>query len=94
MLRDGGNYSSIHCPRGTGESLEVDFREGNVVKAGAVLVHLDDSTLKIQQTIAVDNLATAKLSLQKLAAPSVIANLQATIAQDKQAIDDASRPRY
>ena len=79
------------APEVPGKVLEVDFQEGNVVKAGAVLVHLDDSTLKIQQTIAVDNLATAKLSLQKLAAPLVIANLQATIAQDKQAIDDAQQ---
>ena len=47
--------------------------------------------LKIQQTIAAANLQTAKLSLQKLASPVVIANLQATIAQDKQAIDDAQQ---
>jgi HlyD family secretion protein len=67
----------------------VDFQEGDVVKAGTVLVHLDDSTLKIQQTIAAANLQTAKLALQKLASPVVIANLQASIAKDKQAIDDA-----
>jgi len=74
-----------------GKVLEVDFQEGDVVKAGTVLVHLDDSNLKIQQTIAAANLQTAKLSLQKLASPMVIANLQATIAQDKQAIDDAQQ---
>ena len=74
-----------------GKVLEVNFQEGDVVKAGAVLVHLNDSTLKIQQTIAAANLETAKLSLQKLAAPSVLANLQETIAQDKKAIDDAQQ---
>ena len=71
--------------------LEVDFQEGDVVKAGAVLVHLDDSSLKIQQTIAEANLQNAKLSLQKLASPLVIANQQATVAQDKQAVDDAQQ---
>ena len=78
-------------PSMPGKVLEVDFQEGDVVKAGTVLVHLDDSTLKIQQSIAVANLQTAKLSLQKLASPLVIANQQATIAQDKQAIDDAQQ---
>ena len=79
------------APELPGKVLEVDFKEGDVVKAGAVLVHLDDSTLKIQQTIATANLQTAKLSLQKLASPMVLANLQATISQDKQAIDDAQQ---
>jgi HlyD family secretion protein len=79
------------APELPGKVLEVDFQEGDVVKAGAVLVHLDDSTLKIQQTIAEANLQNAKLSLQKLASPLVIANQQATIAQDKQAVDDAQQ---
>jgi HlyD family secretion protein len=79
------------APELPGKVLEVDFQEGDVVKAGTVLVHLDDSTLKIQQGIAAANLQTAKLSLQKLASPMIIANLQATIAQDKQAIDDAQQ---
>jgi HlyD family secretion protein len=79
------------APQLPGKVLEVDFQEGDVVKAGAVLVHLDNSTLKIQQSIAVANLQTAKLSLQKLASPLVLANLQVTIAQDKQAIDDAQQ---
>jgi HlyD family secretion protein len=79
------------APEMTGKVLEVDFQEGDEVKAGAVLVHLDDSTLKIQLTIAAANLETAKLSLQQLASPMVIANLQATIAQDKQAIDNAQQ---
>jgi len=79
------------APEMPGKVLEVDFQEGDVVKAGAVLVHLDDSTLKIQRTIAAANLETVQLSLQKLASPMVIANLQKTIAQDKQAIDDAQQ---
>ena len=79
------------APEMPGKVLEVDFKEGDVVKAGQVLVHLDDSTLKIQQGIAAANLETAKLSLQKLADPMVLANLQATIDQDKQAIDDAQQ---
>jgi HlyD family secretion protein len=79
------------APQLPGKVLEVDFQEGDVIKAGKVLVHLDDSTLKIQQTIAAANLQTAQLSLQKLASPLVIANQQATIAQDKQAVDDAQQ---
>jgi HlyD family secretion protein len=79
------------APELPGKVLEVDFQEGDVVKAGAVLVHLDDSSLKIQQTIAEANLQNAKLSLQKLASPLVIANQQATVAQDKQAVDDAQQ---
>jgi HlyD family secretion protein len=63
-----------------GKVLEVDFQEGEVVKAGAVLVRLDDSTLKIQHTIASANLESAKLSLQ-----------QKTIAQDRQAVEDAKQ---
>ena len=75
----------------TGKVVQVNFQEGDVVKAGAVLVHLDDGTLQIQHTIAADKLETAKLSLLQLASPTVIANLQHTIAQDKQAIDDAQQ---
>ena len=79
------------APEMPGRVLDVDFQEGDVVKAGAVLVHLDDSTLKIQRTIAAANLETAKLYLQQLASPMVIANLQKTIAQDKQAVYDAQQ---
>ncbi len=74
-----------------GKVLEVNFQEGDVVKAGDVLVHLDDSTLKIQLSIAAANLESAKLSLQQLASPTMIANLQKTIAQDKQDIQDAQQ---
>ena len=93
-LRASGTVETTElsiAPELPGKVLEVDFKEGDVVKAGAVLVRLDDSTLKIQQGIAAANLETAKLSLQKLADPMVLANLQATIAQDKQAIDDAQQ---
>jgi HlyD family secretion protein len=79
------------APELPGKVLEVDFQEGDIVKAGTTLVKLDDSALKIQQSIAAANLQTAKLSLQKLASPMVIANQQAAIAQDKQAIDDAQQ---
>jgi HlyD family secretion protein len=79
------------APEMPGKVLEVDFQEGDVVKAGAVLVHLDDSTLQIQRTIAVAKLEMAKLSLQKLASPTAITNLQKTIAQDEQAIADAQQ---
>jgi membrane fusion protein YbhG len=79
------------APEMPGKVLEVNFQEGDVVKAGAVLVHLNDSTLKIQRNIAADNLETARLSLQQLTSPTVIASLQKTIAQDKQAIADAQQ---
>jgi HlyD family secretion protein len=77
------------APEIGGKILEVDFDEGDVVKAGSVLVHLDDGTLKIQRTIAVSNLETAKLSLSQLSSIQEIATLEKTIAQDQQDIDDA-----
>ena len=79
------------APELPGKVLEVDFQEGDVVKAGAVLVLLNDSTLKIQRSMAAANLETAKLSLQQLASSTAIANLQKTIAQDRQAIADAQQ---
>ena len=74
-----------------GKVLEVDFQEGDAVKAGAVLVHLDDGTLKIQRDQAADNLEMAQLNLLKLTSPMAIANLQKTIAQDKQSVLDAQQ---
>ncbi len=50
------------APEQQGKVLGVDFQEGEVVKAGQVLVHLDDGTLKIQRTIAAANLEKAQLS--------------------------------
>jgi HlyD family secretion protein len=54
-----------------------------------VLVRLDDSTLKIQQTIATASLEMARLSLQQQSSPTIIATLEKTIAQDRQAVADA-----
>jgi HlyD family secretion protein len=76
-------------PEVQGKILAVDFQEGDVVKAGQVLVQLDDATLQIQRRIAEANLEAARLALQKLESPTVTANLQRTIAQDEQAIKDA-----
>jgi HlyD family secretion protein len=77
------------APELPGKIIAVDFQEGDAVKAGEVLVQLDDTTLQIQRRIAVANLEAARLALQKLAGPTVIANMQKTIAQDEQAIRDA-----
>ena len=72
-----------------GKVLEVDFQEGDQVKAGSVLVRLDDGMLRTQRAIAAGNLLTAQLSLQQLSSSVVIAGLRKTIAQDKQSIIDA-----
>jgi HlyD family secretion protein len=79
------------APETSGKVLEVDFQEGELVKAGQVLAHLDDGTLKIQRSIAAANLETAQLALGQLSSPTVIAALQKTIAQDEQAIIDAGQ---
>ena len=72
-----------------GRVLEVGFQEGDLVKAGSVLVRLDDGMLKTKRAVASANLETAQLALQQLSSPAVIAGLEKTIAQDKQAILDA-----
>jgi HlyD family secretion protein len=79
------------APELPGKIIGVNFQEGDAVKAGQVLVQLDDTTLQIQRRIAAANLEAAKLALQKLASPTIIANLQRTIAQDEQAVKDARR---
>jgi HlyD family secretion protein len=79
------------APELPGKVLAVDFQEGDLVKAGAVLVHLDDSTLIIQRTIAAATLETANLSLEQLASPVTVAALQGTIAHDVQAVYDAQQ---
>src|SRR5512136_1669253 len=71
------------APELPGKIIAVDFQEGDAVKAGELLVQLDDTTLQIQRRIAAANLEAARLALQKLAGPTVIANLQRTIAQDE-----------
>jgi HlyD family secretion protein len=79
------------APELPGKVLEVDFQEGDQVKAGTVLVRLDDSTLKVQRGIAAANLEMAKLTQRQLTSPTIIANLKRTIAQDEQAILDAKQ---
>jgi HlyD family secretion protein len=78
-------------PEVPGKIIAVNFEEGDAVKAGQVLVRLDDGKLKIQRRIAVANLDSARLALQKLTSPTIIADLQKTIAQDEQAIKDAQQ---
>jgi len=79
------------APEVTGKILDVGAREGDTVHAGQVLVHFDDTILKDQRTIAAANLEMAKIALLQLTSPVAIANVQKTIAQDKQNIDDAQQ---
>jgi multidrug efflux pump subunit AcrA (membrane-fusion protein) len=79
------------APEVAGKILAVDAREGDTVKAGDVVVHFDDSILKDQRTIAASNLEMAKIALVQLTSPLTIANVQKTIAQDKQDIDNAQQ---
>jgi HlyD family secretion protein len=69
----------------------VDFQEGDAVKAGQVLVQLDDARLQIQRRIAEADLEASRLALQKLVSPTVIAGLQKTIVQDEQVVIDAQQ---
>lgn len=77
------------APEEPGKILEVNVEEGDVVKAGDVLVHLDDSMLTIQRTIAAANLQTAQIALQQLTTPAALAVAQQTVAQDQQTLDNA-----
>jgi HlyD family secretion protein len=79
------------APEVAGKILAVDVREGDTVHAGDVVVHFDDSILLDQRTIAAANLEMAKIALVQLTSPLTIANLQKTIAQDKQDIDNAQQ---
>lgn len=79
------------APEVAGKILAVDVREGDTVHAGDVVVHFDDSILMDQRTIAAANLEMAKIALVQLTSPLTIANLQKTIAQDKQDIDNAQQ---
>jgi len=64
-------------------------QEGDVVKTGDVLIHLDDSLLKIQRSIAASNLQTAQIALQQLTSPATLAIAEQTVAQDQQTLDNA-----
>ena len=79
------------APEVAGKILAVNVKEGDTVRVGDVLVHFDDTILKDQRAIAAANLETAKIALIQLTSPTVIANLQKTIAQDKQDIDNAQQ---
>jgi HlyD family secretion protein len=77
------------APEVPGKILEVNVQEGDVVKTGDVLFHLDDTTLKIQRTIAAANLETAKIALQQITSPAALAAAQKLVAQDQQDLDNA-----
>jgi len=77
------------APEVPGKILEVNVQEGDVVKTGDVLFHLDDTTLKIQRTIAAANLETAKIALQQMTSPAALAAAQKLVAQDQQDLDNA-----
>jgi HlyD family secretion protein len=77
------------APEVPGKILEVNVQEGDVVKSGDVLFHLDDTTLKIQRTIAAANVETARMALQQLTSPAALAIAQKTVAQDQQDLDNA-----
>ncbi len=79
------------APEVAGKILAVNVQEGDAVHVGDVLVHFDDSILQDQRTIATTNLEMAKIALVQLTSPATIANLQKTIAQDKQDIDNAQQ---
>ncbi len=79
------------APEVAGKILAVDVHEGDTVHTGDVVVHFDDSILLDQRTIAAANLEMAKIALVQLTSPVTIANLQKTIAQDKQDIDNAQQ---
>ncbi len=79
------------APEVPGKVIQVNFQEGDVVKAGDTLVHLDDTSLKIQRTIAATDLETAKMTLLQLTSPVALATAQQTIAQDQQNIDNAQQ---
>ncbi len=77
------------APEVPGKILEVNVQEGDVVKTGNVLFHLDDTTLKIQRTIAAANLETVKIALQQMTSPAALAAAQKLVAQDQQDLDNA-----
>ncbi|MGB8214819.1 MAG: efflux RND transporter periplasmic adaptor subunit [Anaerolineales bacterium] len=79
------------APQQPGEIMTVNVDEGDVVKAGDVLVQLDDTLLKDQRAIAAINLETAKQALAQLTSPMVLANAQEAAAQDRSDLDNAQK---
>ena len=77
------------APEQPGRILAVNAQEGDVVKAGQVLVQLDDTILNDQRAIALVNLDIAKQSLVQLTSPTVLANAQKALAQDAIDVDNA-----
>jgi len=78
------------APEVPGKILEVNVQEGDVVKAGDTLFHLDDTTLKIQRTIAAANLENAKIIVQQMTSEAALAVAQGQVAQDQQNLDTAN----
>ena len=76
-------------PEVAGKIVDVYVQEGDVVKAGGELIHLDDSVMKIQRSIAEANLENAQITLRQMMSPSALAVAQQAVAQDQKALDDA-----
>jgi multidrug efflux pump subunit AcrA (membrane-fusion protein) len=79
------------APEAAGKILAVDVQEGDTVHVGEVLAQLDDTLLKDQRAIAASSLETSNIALVQLTSPATIASVQASIAQDKQNIDNAQQ---
>jgi HlyD family secretion protein len=92
MLTASGTVKTteIHiAPEVAGKIEAVEVMEGDSVHTGDVLVRFNDTLLKDQRPIYEANLETAEIALAQLTSPVTIANLEKTIAQDKQDIDNA-----
>jgi HlyD family secretion protein len=77
------------APQQPGKILDVKVQEGDEVKTGDELVHLDDSTLKIQRSMAAANFEKAQIALKQLTSPITLALAEQTVAQDQKALDNA-----
>jgi HlyD family secretion protein len=79
------------APEAAGKILTVNVKEGDTVHVGDVLAQLDDTLLKDQRAIAATTLQTTNIAQVQLTSPATIASVQASIAQDKQNIDNAQQ---